>query len=372
MADVPVEIVGVSVLPEAHFACQGTGMCCQGYQFGPIADDVAARIEAHPFVENAARIAAAGGPFTVTEVHGEPMRVLSRHQGRCVFLADDGLCVVHKELGGDAKPALCKLYPLNVAVAPDGVAYVSLNMECAGYAKGRHGPPLIETVAEHLDLIGALPTLALSDTVVVRPGVTLAYDEAFDRYEAPWLEDLDAPRAPATLVADLCARLVGRLRHPIPERTWPEAQQAALHALAGRAAFYARQVAARERAEGDPVDADLHLALADAAEAATLQGAVALGAVPGDEADDLLRTHLQHAVFGKALHRAPSLAAGLGFEAFKLWLVAADAERAGGDAEAVVAALRRVNRCLRPSDLVHVGPDVEARCVELCDALGAR
>ncbi|MCA9545200.1 MAG: YkgJ family cysteine cluster protein [Myxococcales bacterium] len=361
------DIVGVSVLPEAHFACQGTGMCCQGYQFGPIDDDVAARILAHPFVENAARIAAAGGPFTTAEVHGEPMRVLSRVNGRCVFLADDGLCVVHKELGAEAKPALCRLYPLNVAVAPDGVAYVSLNMECAGYAQGRQGPPLVDTVEAHLDLVGTLPTLAVPAQVPVTFERAFPYEDVFDAFEAPALEDLDATRDPLALVADLCGRLLGDGPHAEPWDDWPARLPAALTRLAGRVAWRAREVAREEAAAGDPVDADLNRQVAALAEAATHDAA--LQALPAEGAE-ILREHLQQVVFGKALHKAPTLAAGVGFEAVRIWLLHTGAPLA--DAAAVVGRLRALNRVLRPSDLAGVGPDFAPRCEELCEALASR
>ena len=363
----PPEITGVSVLPEAHFACQGTGMCCQGYQFGPIADDVAARILAHPFQENAAKLAAAGGPFTTAEIHGEPVRVLSRIDGRCVFLGDDGLCVVHKELGADAKPALCRLYPLNVAVAPDGVAYVSLNMECGGYARGRQGPPLVEAVAEHLDLIGSLPTLAVAAQVQITREATRAYADVFEAFEAPALEDLDAQRPPLALVADLCARLLGEGPHAAAWANWPDRLPAALTRLAGRVAWRARNVARDEAAAGDPVDAGLNRAVAALAEAAThtpqRQPLPAEGAA-------ILREPLPQVVFGKALHKAPSLAAALGFEAARIWLLHTGPPLA--DAEALVRRLRALNRVMRPSDLVGVGPDFADRCEALCEALAAR
>jgi Fe-S-cluster containining protein len=332
-------------------------MCCGGYRVGPVADDVAARIEAHPFRENADRIAAAGGPFRVAEVDGRPLRALAQFEGRCVFLGEDGLCVVHRELGADAKPALCRMYPLNVAIAPDGIAYVSLNMECAGYARGQHGPPLEETVLEHIELLGGLPGLVVPETVVVAPGRTLSYDAAFDQLEAPWQADLLEPRAPAALLADLCARLwTGSAAPGAPGWTPAPALAEVVAAWAG------------EDDAANAVDAGYFAELAGVARRAISAGTVGLGTAPGDPSDHLLRTHLEHLVFGKSLHRAPSLAAGLGFERLKLWMVAAEVERLGPGDETLVDVLRVVNRTLRHSDLALLGAAFTGGCVTLSQA----
>jgi len=47
----------------------------------------------------------------------------------CVFLDDDGLCAIHKELGMEAKPAMCKQFPYNLTDTPEGVV-VSLDFAC--------------------------------------------------------------------------------------------------------------------------------------------------------------------------------------------------------------------------------------------------
>ncbi len=350
----PIELRGLSILPDAHFACQGTGMCCAGYRVGPVSDEVAARIEAHSFHENAAVIRAAGGPFTVTEVDGWRMRVLNQVDARCVFLAEDGRCVVHRELGAGAKPALCRIYPLNVAIAPDGIAYVSLNMECAGYARGQYGPPLEDTILGHVDLLGALPGLVVPRQVAVAPGRVRPYDEVFDTLEAPWQEDLLEPRAPSALLADLCSRLWTGAPTSEPEGWLPAP------ALAEQVAEWAEQDDAT-----NPVDAGYYAELARFARRAMGTGSVRVGTQPGDAADRILRTHLAHLVFGKSLHRAPSLAVGLGLERLKLWIVAAEVERSSPSDEAVVAVLRVVNRTLRHSDLALLGDDFVQGCLDL-------
>ncbi len=41
--------------------------------------------------------------------------------GQCVFLEGDGLCLIHKTLGLDAKPAGCRRFPVRLAVTPGGI-----------------------------------------------------------------------------------------------------------------------------------------------------------------------------------------------------------------------------------------------------------
>lgn len=324
------EIRALSVLPEARFACQGSGQCCKGYLVGPVADDVAARVDAHRFTLNAARIGASG--FEVRDLHGAPTRFLRRVAGQCVFLLDDARCAIHAELGAEAKPALCRRYPLNVAVDAEGVAWLSLNMECGGYAQGRHGPPLAESVEDELDAILSVPPLFVAADCLVSPDRRWPSARVFAELEAPWLEDLDAPEPLVVVAGRLCARL---WQTDTPATAWPEP---GLRQFAREVAEDADAVAAEEAAAGDPVDAGLHRALAE--------GARALGAFADPE--DLLRDQLRHAIFGKALHRAPSLAAGLGHALCQVWLAGSMAQ----GVDAVVAAQRVVNRCLRQSALL--------------------
>jgi hypothetical protein len=306
-----------------------------------VGDAVAARVDAHTFQTNTAAIGASG--FEQLEVQGAPMRVLRRIEGRCVFHAE-GRCAIHAELGANAKPALCRRYPFNVAVDPDGIAHISINMECGGYARGRQGPLLSDTLGAELQVLLAVPALEVADACVVAPNHTVPYAVVFDALEAPWLEDLDRPEPLPAVLATLC----GRLWDTEPETgVWP---LPALQALSRTVAAYALQVAAQE-AQRDPVDATLHHTLAAGAQAASTSAIS-----PNAAVEDLLREQLRHAIFGKALHRAPSIASGLGHEIFKVWLIA---QMAYTVADAV-AAQRVVNRCLRASGLVD-----EAQAIEL-------
>ena len=62
-----------------------------------------------------------------------------------MFLLPDGLCRIHKELGFDAKPLICRMFPLQV-VPRDGVAMLTIRRACPSAAADKGRP-----VAEQLE-----------------------------------------------------------------------------------------------------------------------------------------------------------------------------------------------------------------------------
>lgn len=65
-----------------------------------------------------------------------------RKDGRCIFLADDGLCRIHRELGLEAKPLVCQLFPFQL-VPLEKFAYLTLRRYCPSVA-GEQGRPVGE------------------------------------------------------------------------------------------------------------------------------------------------------------------------------------------------------------------------------------
>jgi len=60
----------------------------------------------------------------------EPLlRIRKRPDGACVFLMDDGLCRIHKEMGLDRKPIACQLFPFSFHPAEGGVV-VTASFAC--------------------------------------------------------------------------------------------------------------------------------------------------------------------------------------------------------------------------------------------------
>jgi Fe-S-cluster containining protein len=82
-------------------------------------------------------------PVVTTTVYGKQTNVLNKNgQGACVFLDADNLCLLHKELGFDAKPQICKRFPYFSASMPDK-DHVSANFACRG-VQADQGPDMFE------------------------------------------------------------------------------------------------------------------------------------------------------------------------------------------------------------------------------------
>jgi Fe-S-cluster containining protein len=133
------EQVPTSLLAGARFECQGSGGCCQGYMFGPLSDDDVARLD---------RLDLAGAfpHLQPPYYHEEPDRgrFLARDGDRCVFLEGSNRCGIHARFGADAKPALCRMYPLDSFATVEGIRIVDRG-NCATFGvSARRGLPLVD------------------------------------------------------------------------------------------------------------------------------------------------------------------------------------------------------------------------------------
>jgi len=71
----------------------------------------------------------------------EPLlRIRKRDDGACVFLMDDGLCRIHKEMGFDRKPIACQLFPFSFHPTEGGVV-VTTSFACPAVI-ANEGEPL--------------------------------------------------------------------------------------------------------------------------------------------------------------------------------------------------------------------------------------
>src|SRR5262249_44707923 len=123
-----------SLLEGARFECQGSGECCQNYAFGPLEDDDIARLEALDLKDFA--------PPYVEEKNGA--RYLRSVDNHCVFLAPDMRCGLHARFGADAKPRICRLYPLATLATIEGLRLYDSG-SCATFAiSARTGLPLLD------------------------------------------------------------------------------------------------------------------------------------------------------------------------------------------------------------------------------------
>lgn len=110
-------------------ACISCGKCC-GHWPVPVTAAEAGRISALDFHDWSGR---ASSYFRKT-LRGYYLR--KRKDKRCVFLDSDGLCIIHKKYGFDAKPLACRLYPFDIYKWRDGSVSASLRYDCPAVAGG--------------------------------------------------------------------------------------------------------------------------------------------------------------------------------------------------------------------------------------------
>jgi Fe-S-cluster containining protein len=77
----------------------------------------------------------------------EPLlRIRKRADGACVFLMEDNLCRIHKEMGFDRKPIACRLFPFSFHPA-DGDVVVTTSFACPAVV-ANEGEPIKSQIRE--------------------------------------------------------------------------------------------------------------------------------------------------------------------------------------------------------------------------------
>src|SRR5262245_47288116 len=125
--------------PKLNFDCQACTRCCDQPWRTVIEPERAAALDG---VDWGAEFPALRGKQLYRKARAGDRDVLELGKGegtRCIFLDHDNLCIIHKKLGYDAKPAMCKQFPFFPARAWDA-DYVSANYGCKA-VQNRAGPP---------------------------------------------------------------------------------------------------------------------------------------------------------------------------------------------------------------------------------------
>ncbi len=63
--------------------------------------------------------------------------IAKRKDGRCCFVGEDGLCVIHKKFGLEVKALACRLYPYDIHLWEDGSISASLRFDCYAVCSSR-------------------------------------------------------------------------------------------------------------------------------------------------------------------------------------------------------------------------------------------
>lgn len=143
------EAVSTTILAGARFGCQGSGGCCQGYSFGPLATEDIATLDG---LDLAAAFPHVAAPYVEDRDSGVYLRAVD---GRCVFLAGDRRCGLHAAFGADAKPGFCRLYPLESFATVHGVRVVDRGTCSTFGTSARTGLPMVDDMDRLRPLLGA-------------------------------------------------------------------------------------------------------------------------------------------------------------------------------------------------------------------------
>jgi Fe-S-cluster containining protein len=143
------------------------------------------------------------GHKTVVREHllsGRPV-LAKRSDGSCIFLSGEGRCLIHERFGAEAKPGVCRMFPLQ-AVPLGEFAYVTSRRSCPS-AAAEQGRP----VSEHLK---AVKKSGLIDRFAPPSTLPPAIDKGVRR---GWREFLTAADALASLLTDPQLPIVRRIVH---------------------------------------------------------------------------------------------------------------------------------------------------------------
>ena len=122
-----------------RFTCQQCGMCCRGAWVVV----TPAEVERYRTLDAArwytdADAGAAVDPFEPV-AHGH-FRIRKRADGACGFLSADNRCRIHEELGSEAKPLACRVFPFRFHAA-EGRPLVTTSASCPTIVRNE-GEPL--------------------------------------------------------------------------------------------------------------------------------------------------------------------------------------------------------------------------------------
>jgi lysine-N-methylase len=122
--------------------CHQCGHCCKG-SVVPLSEADVERLRAQKWEK---REEFKNTPVMVRESWlGHSHRLAQRADGSCVFLMPDGRCQIHSELGFEAKPLVCRMFPLQI-VPRDNSAVLTIRRACPS-AAGDLGRPVAEQLA---------------------------------------------------------------------------------------------------------------------------------------------------------------------------------------------------------------------------------
>lgn len=113
------------------FTCQQSGACCRSDWLVGVDDASHARLRDVRWEQHDPTLAGTATfvPLPFALPSGERLTFARRPDGGCVFLTADTRCGIHRHLGVEAKPQVCREFPYHFVQTPDGIA-VGVSFAC--------------------------------------------------------------------------------------------------------------------------------------------------------------------------------------------------------------------------------------------------
>ncbi len=133
---------------EIRYECTSCAACCRQPWLAEVEPERLQPILDHDWAAKYPQLRERPGVVQAT-VDNRAANVLNKNnKGECIFLDADNLCIIHKELGYEAKPQICKRFPYFSAPMPDR-DHISANFGCHGVQR-HEGPDMEQARADIL------------------------------------------------------------------------------------------------------------------------------------------------------------------------------------------------------------------------------
>ncbi|MFN8610486.1 MAG: hypothetical protein U0931_23305 [Vulcanimicrobiota bacterium] len=181
---------------EQNYDCVQCGRSCQAGWDIAVEEPVRRQLEGHPLT---LRVIQERGAAMV-EKKGE---MVLKMAPACGYLEPDLLCGVHRHIGVQAKPSICRLFPYILSHTPEGT-YVGVSYACTA-ARQNLGRPLSVQSAEVQQLLelGATVNIVQDDGLLVHGSWFIRYSD-YRRLEQEILQRAEAVGIFAAISEALC------------------------------------------------------------------------------------------------------------------------------------------------------------------------
>ena len=169
-------IESIRVASGTQWECNACNRCCsEQHLLGPLPRSERDAILQGFAALNHERGADPSNFVPLPSSDGEPMYLLRPRDGNCSYLDSDGKCLVHKELGEDLKPSVCRMFPFRGVKTASGWD-VGVSLSCPTAAAG-NGPDVEPEARRTLSSLRVLTGLLheVPDTVRLSEDITVPY-----------------------------------------------------------------------------------------------------------------------------------------------------------------------------------------------------